>query len=124
MAEKQFIVKKKKVFPKVELHKTEPQAEEVQEPLQETQEESECFSFDNYIASLKEKVDNAKKPETGDDYQNKFLFGKYESVDFAVVTRNYPDYIVFLFSKKMGAKMEHDKQRYRSWVEQRANRNK
>ena len=121
MAEKQFIVKKKKVFPKVDL-KIEQPHEEVQEPVQEPQEESDEFSFDNYIQKLKNKVEAEKKPDSNDDYQNKFLFGKYESVDFAVVTRNYPDYIVFLFSKKMGAKMEHDKQRYKSWVEQRANR--
>lgn len=123
MAEKQFIVKKKKVFPKVDL-KIEQPPEEVQEPVQEPQEESDNFSFDNYIQKLKQRAEVMKKPESDEDYENKFITGKYTDVDFSVVTRSYPDYIVFLFSKKMSPKMERDKYFYRKWVEQRANRNK
>jgi hypothetical protein len=134
MAEKQFIVKKKpvkktegesvlkKVEPVKEAEHNEPT--EVKEQQEEPANDSNEFSFDGYLSKLKTRVENMKKDDVNDDYKDKFLFGKYSEIDFGVVSRNYPDYIVFLFSKKMGSKMEHDKQRYRDWVEARANRNK
>ena len=123
MAEKQFIVKKKKVFPKVE-QKTEPQAEEVQESVQEQQEDSGEFSFDDYLNRLKAKVEKSSLNIDEEPFKDRFIFGKYSQSTFASVLRDDPKYIIFLFSKKMGEKIEMDKARLKSYVEERATRTK
>jgi len=130
MAEKQFIVKKKiqkkvvepvkEVKEEVVENNQEPHEQEEQEPQE--QELVEVSLFDNRLARLKERAASVKNVDN-EYFKDKFIFGKYSNIYFRNVETNDPSYIVFLFSKKMGDKLELDKQRYKTWVEQKNSKN-